>query len=102
DLKGMKIKTAIGIMKHQQKNILMNCLEFLKTKLYGVEITLNYLQINVLLFGIKGNLKEYLLPWLSMLGLHLIKWHKYLSTEHTDRSKDSTRHKNPSPFTIGY
>lgn len=41
-------------MKRRQKNTLMNCLEFLKTKLFGVEIILNYPLINVLLFGIKG------------------------------------------------
>ena len=39
-------------------NILKNYSEFLKSKLYGEEIIFLYLQINVLLFGIKNSLKE--------------------------------------------
>jgi 16S rRNA G966 N2-methylase RsmD len=43
-----------GIMKHHHKNILMNYLEFLKIKLYGVAITLIYHLQDVFIFGIKN------------------------------------------------
>jgi DNA modification methylase len=52
DLKDIIIKMVIGIMQYQVMNILKNYFVLVKIKLFGVEIILIYLKINVLLFGI--------------------------------------------------